>query len=160
MPGGWEWIVILVAALLIFGKNLPDVARSIGKALTELRRGMEDIKSDVESAVYESEREHPKKLAPPKTDLAKPEDEDPYEADDTAMFGDDVDDEGFTEITDEDRAAEAEAEQDPDKEQENTEAPPKEESGKLEETPPDSSQPEPQDDAPATQPDQEEKKAS
>ena len=28
LPGGAEWVVILVLALLIFGRRLPDVARS------------------------------------------------------------------------------------------------------------------------------------
>jgi sec-independent protein translocase protein TatA len=89
MPGGWEWIVILVVALLIFGKRLPEVARSIGKALTQFRKGMEDIKSDVQTAVYESEREYDerKKLEPPKTEPPKPETEGPYESDDTERYG-------------------------------------------------------------------------
>ena len=25
MPGGWEWLIILIVALLIFGKRLPEV---------------------------------------------------------------------------------------------------------------------------------------
>ena len=28
MPGGWEWFIILIVALLIFGKRLPDVMKS------------------------------------------------------------------------------------------------------------------------------------
>ena len=48
--GGWEWIVILVVALLVFGKRLPDVARSVGKSLTAFKKGIheaEDVKDEV-----------------------------------------------------------------------------------------------------------------
>ncbi len=41
-PGTFEWIVIAVVLLLLFGKRLPDVARSIGKSLTEFKKGMHD----------------------------------------------------------------------------------------------------------------------
>ena len=50
MPGGWEWLVILVVALLIFGKRLPEIARSIGKSLTAFKKGIheaEDTKDEV-----------------------------------------------------------------------------------------------------------------
>jgi len=49
-PQGWEWIVILVVALLIFGKRLPDIARSVGKSLTEFKKGVreaQDTKDEI-----------------------------------------------------------------------------------------------------------------
>lgn len=46
MPGGWEWLVIGVIMLLLFGSRLPSVARSIGDALREFKKGVHDISSD------------------------------------------------------------------------------------------------------------------
>jgi sec-independent protein translocase protein TatA len=48
LPGGWEWIIILLVALLVFGRRLPDVARSVGRSIVEFKKGLRDIKDDVE----------------------------------------------------------------------------------------------------------------
>lgn len=40
---GWEFIIILVVLLLLFGaRKLPDLARSIGASAKEFRKGMEE----------------------------------------------------------------------------------------------------------------------
>lgn len=37
-PQGWEWLVILVIVLLLFGaRRLPDLARSVGRSLRVFR---------------------------------------------------------------------------------------------------------------------------
>jgi sec-independent protein translocase protein TatA len=44
--GGGEIIFIAIFALLVFGpKRLPEIGRSVGKALGELRRATNDLKS-------------------------------------------------------------------------------------------------------------------
>ncbi len=48
MPGTFEWIIIAVVALLIFGRRLPEVARSVGKSIVEFKRGIKDVKDDID----------------------------------------------------------------------------------------------------------------
>lgn len=42
MPGGFEWLVILLIALLLFGSRLPSVMRSLGRSVTEFKKGMRE----------------------------------------------------------------------------------------------------------------------
>ncbi len=51
MPGGIEWIVILIVALLIFGKRLPEVMKSMGRGIVEFKKGVKGVEDDVEDAV-------------------------------------------------------------------------------------------------------------
>jgi len=39
-PGTFEWLIIGLVALLLFGKRLPDVANSLGRSYREFRRGL------------------------------------------------------------------------------------------------------------------------
>lgn len=48
--GTQEMLVIGVVALLLFGSRLPDVARSLGKSLTEFKKGMSGIEEDFRAA--------------------------------------------------------------------------------------------------------------
>jgi sec-independent protein translocase protein TatA len=42
-PGPFELIIILVVILLLFGaKRLPDLSRSLGKSLSEFKKGREE----------------------------------------------------------------------------------------------------------------------
>lgn len=52
-PSFWELIIVLVVALLLFGKRLPDVARSLGKGIVEFKKGVRGIEDEVDQASYE-----------------------------------------------------------------------------------------------------------
>jgi sec-independent protein translocase protein TatA len=47
--GTTELIVIGLIAVMLFGKNLPDVGRSIGKQLGTLRKGIRGIEEEIRS---------------------------------------------------------------------------------------------------------------
>jgi sec-independent protein translocase protein TatA len=50
LPGGFEWIIILIiiAVLLLFGpQKLPELARGIGRALGEFRRGKMEVERQI-----------------------------------------------------------------------------------------------------------------
>ena len=55
--GPTEMMIVLVIAVLLFGKRLPEVGRSLGKGLVEFKKGLNDIKSEVDSATYAEPRE-------------------------------------------------------------------------------------------------------
>jgi sec-independent protein translocase protein TatA len=50
MPGFDEWIVVAIVGLLIFGKRLPEVGRSLGQGIVEFKKGLKGIETDVEQA--------------------------------------------------------------------------------------------------------------
>lgn len=50
-PQGWEWLVILLVVLLLFGaRRLPDLARSVGRSMrifrSEVKEGEAESGSD------------------------------------------------------------------------------------------------------------------
>jgi sec-independent protein translocase protein TatA len=49
MPGGMEWWIIGVIGLLLFGKRLPEVGRSLGAGIVEFKRGLKGVTSDIEA---------------------------------------------------------------------------------------------------------------
>jgi len=50
MPGGYEWILIVVVVLLLFGgKKIPELMKGLGKGIREFKDGVkapEDAESD------------------------------------------------------------------------------------------------------------------
>ncbi len=50
--GPWEIVMILVVVLLVFGaKRIPEIAQSLGKGITEFKRGVKDVQTEIENNV-------------------------------------------------------------------------------------------------------------
>jgi sec-independent protein translocase protein TatB len=62
--GTTELLVILVVALLVLGpKKLPEIAKSLGKAMGEFRRMSTDVKRTIEMEADRAEENEKKKKA-------------------------------------------------------------------------------------------------
>lgn len=48
--GTWDMVIILALGLLLFGRKLPEVGRSLGKGIVEFKKGLKGIDDEVESA--------------------------------------------------------------------------------------------------------------
>lgn len=82
IPKGFEWIVILIVVLVIFGpKNLPKLGKSLGSTVKNLREGMsgddKTAEEPKESAEDREIRELEEKLAEAKKKKESGEDEGP-----------------------------------------------------------------------------------
>ncbi|HLU40592.1 MAG TPA: twin-arginine translocase TatA/TatE family subunit [Planctomycetota bacterium] len=45
--GFWEFVAIAAVGLLLFGKNLPEVGRQLGRTIVEFKRGLNQLKRQV-----------------------------------------------------------------------------------------------------------------
>jgi len=54
LPGGMEWIWILVIVLVLFGgKKIPELLRGVGKGVGELQKGIHEGKRTLEESYHE-----------------------------------------------------------------------------------------------------------
>ncbi len=49
--GGPELIIVGFVALLIFGNRLPSVMRSLGKSVTEFKKGVSGVEEEIDQAL-------------------------------------------------------------------------------------------------------------
>jgi sec-independent protein translocase protein TatA len=58
LPGGSEWIVIILVALLFFGgKKIPELMRGIGKGMREFKDAKDNIKNEIEEGMKEKDKD-------------------------------------------------------------------------------------------------------
>jgi sec-independent protein translocase protein TatA len=60
-PGGSEWILIILAILILFGgKKIPEFMRGIGKGMREFNEAKNNVKKEFEDGMNE-----PRETTPP-----------------------------------------------------------------------------------------------
>jgi sec-independent protein translocase protein TatA len=58
LPGGSEWIVIILVALLFFGgKKIPELMRGIGKGMREFKDAKDNVRNEIEEGMKEKDKE-------------------------------------------------------------------------------------------------------
>jgi sec-independent protein translocase protein TatA len=47
LPTGAEWFIILAIGLLLFGRRLPEVGRSLGQGIVEFKKGLKGVEEEI-----------------------------------------------------------------------------------------------------------------
>ncbi|MCC7029444.1 MAG: twin-arginine translocase TatA/TatE family subunit [Chitinophagaceae bacterium] len=56
MPAGSEWIIIVLAVLVLFGgRKIPEFMRGLGKGMREFKDAKDNIKSELETGMKEKD---------------------------------------------------------------------------------------------------------
>ncbi len=64
MPGGTEWIFILLAVVLLFGgKKIPELMKGIGKGVRDFNDAKQSVKNDIEEGMKGNLAPEPVKAA-------------------------------------------------------------------------------------------------
>jgi sec-independent protein translocase protein TatA len=57
MPGGTEWILIIIAVLVMFGgKKIPEFMKGIGKGMREFNEAKNNVKQEFEEGMRTPEK--------------------------------------------------------------------------------------------------------
>ncbi|WP_336516310.1 twin-arginine translocase TatA/TatE family subunit [Pollutibacter soli] len=54
MPGGMEWVIIIVAVLILFGgRKIPEFMRGLGRGIREFNDAKTNVKKEIEEGMNE-----------------------------------------------------------------------------------------------------------
>ena len=58
MPGGTEWILIILAVLILFGgRKIPEFMRGLGRGIREFNDAKTNVKKEIEEGMSEKEKQ-------------------------------------------------------------------------------------------------------
>jgi sec-independent protein translocase protein TatA len=56
MPGGSEWLLIVLAVLVLFGgRKIPEFMRGIGRGIREINDAKNNVKKEIEDGINEKD---------------------------------------------------------------------------------------------------------
>lgn len=59
MPGGTEWILILLVVLLLFGgKKIPELMKGLGSGIREFNNAKNDVKDKIKEGMNEESKKN------------------------------------------------------------------------------------------------------
>jgi len=61
-----HWIILAGIGILLFGKRLPEVGRSLGKGIIEFKKGLKGLEDDLDTTSAPAPRDEPAALEPPR----------------------------------------------------------------------------------------------
>ena len=56
MPGPAELVIIAIIALILFGRRLPEVGKSLGRSIVEFKKGLKEVQDEVTKASDEVDK--------------------------------------------------------------------------------------------------------
>jgi sec-independent protein translocase protein TatA len=60
-----HWLLVVGIGVLLFGKRLPEVGRSLGKGIVEFKKGLKGLEDEVDAGTNVT-RQEPAVLEPPR----------------------------------------------------------------------------------------------
>jgi sec-independent protein translocase protein TatA len=60
-----HWLILAGIGILLFGKRLPEVGRSLGKGIVEFKKGLKGIEDEVDASTSNARSDSPA-LEPPR----------------------------------------------------------------------------------------------
>lgn len=62
MPGGTEWILIILAVLILFGgRKIPEFMRGLGRGIREFNDAKTNVRKEIEEGMSERDTKEPSK---------------------------------------------------------------------------------------------------
>lgn len=56
MPGGTEWVLIILAVLILFGgRKIPEFMRGLGRGIREFNDAKSNVKKEIEDGMQEKD---------------------------------------------------------------------------------------------------------